>query len=725
MKERALKDFTKPIPQALLNIQEKNRSNLFPWRGQFSPQLIEYLLDAYCPDDSVILDPFTGSGTVLYEAALRSSAAYGFEINPSAWSFSKLYEFANMSPSEREIPLSELRNKIEDEFPIAIFSDEELPIDQVEQKTICIGQSITNSAKILCNALIVMLDVFNNRISNSFVQSKYAALVKLVRRLPYSTKPIKADMQDARALPLDNQSIDFVITSPPYINVFNYHQNYRRSVEILGWDLLRVAKSEIGSNRANRSNRFFTVIQYCIDMARVVQELSRVVKPAGRAILIVGHESRVLGAPFYNANIVEKIALDAGGFDIRLRQNRIFINRFGESIREDILNLSRKSSIVNPKEAVEVGRNVALEALTATVNDVSKGNLPLLTEAISSVDKVKGTPIFDSVNYADYHTRECVMMVKEEGEIPMNGEIAKLPTPHLDKLNALLLNRRLPANDKARVQEACHRYVEWIKEMESVNCGQKGAVQKLVDSTNRYKKFVELDLIFDSPGEFLYRQKGQLKLDNTILEEFLPQLLYRGLKLSNNTFELGPRKTFAGLSFISSLASPGAGGMPVLRTKDQDFILGKRLYMMTSFHKDFHDAEHIESHLGYVCAECKTNLDKTMFQEAVATSRDLKMAVPSSLYFLVCEFLDMTPISITPTHIDDVLIVRKAKRMPSHMRQEYRSAKERKKHRKEYIEFLESARFYADVFQRMIDKIQMVIDNTAPESEAVLRKGYF
>jgi hypothetical protein len=250
-------------------------------------------------------------------------------------------------------------------------------------------------------------------------------------------------------------------------------------------------------------------------------------------------------------------------------------------------------------------------------------------------------------------------------------------------------------------------------------------VQQVVDATNRYKLSVELDLIFDSPGDFLYRQKGQLKLDNTILEEFLPQLFYRGLSLADGTFELGPCKTFAGLSFSSSLTNPGIGGRPSLRTKDQDFVLGKRLYMMTSFHKDFHEAERMESHLGYVCAECKTNLDKTMFQEAVATSRDLKMAVPSSLYFLVCEFLDMTPVSITPTHIDDVLIVRKAKRMSSNVRQEYRTAKERQAHRNEYVEFLESAKYYADVFQRMIDKIQRVIDAAAPELDAVLKKGHF
>lgn len=146
---------------------------------------------------------------------------------------------------------------------------------------------------------------------------------------------------------------------------------------------------------------------------------------------------------------------------------------------------------------------------------------------------------------------------------------------------------------------------------------------------------------------------------------------------------------------------------------------------MTSFDRDFRGAEIIESHLGYVCVECKTNLDKTMFQEAVATSRDLKIAVPSSLYFLVCEFLDMTPVSITSTHIDDVLIIRKAKRMSSSVRQEYRSASERQEHRQEYVEFLDSSRFYSDVFQRMVDKIQALIDDTAPETNRVLDQGHF
>jgi hypothetical protein len=307
----------------------------------------------------------------------------------------------------------------------------------------------------------------------------------------------------------------------------------------------------------------------------------------------------------------------------------------------------------------------------------------------------------------------------------MNSESVKLPTPHLAKLKALLKNPRLPKADRPRVKAAISRYDQWIADLESVKSARKEAVRQLVDATNQYKMYIELELIFDSPEDFLYRQKGQLKIDNTILEEFLPQLMFRSLSLPDKTYEFGPQKTFAGLTFTSGLANPGAGGQASLRTKDQDFVLGKRLFIMTSFDREFNDAEQMEAHLGYVCAECKTNLDKTMFQEAVATSRDLKIAVPSSLYFLVCEFLDMTPVSITSTHIDDVLIVRKAKRMPSTIRQEYRSTEDRRSHRDEYVQFLESCKYHADVFQRMIDKIQKMADNTAPVPENVLKRGYF
>jgi Bpu10I restriction endonuclease len=300
-----------------------------------------------------------------------------------------------------------------------------------------------------------------------------------------------------------------------------------------------------------------------------------------------------------------------------------------------------------------------------------------------------------------------------------------LPTPHYDKLIACFNNSKLPDADRERVKEAQNKYQQWIQELDGVESGQHDTVEKLVEITNRYKRFIELDLIFDSPENFLYRQKGQLKLDNTILEEFLPQLISKSLSSIDNSFDIGPKSTFAGLSFLSSLGNTGQGGEPTLRQKNQDFILGKKIYLKTAFDREFTNHKLVESYLGYICAECKTNLDKTMFQEAVATSRDLKIAVPSSLYFLVCEFLDMTPVSIASTQIDDVLIVRKCRRLSANIRQEYRTPASRQKHRQEYADFLDTSKYYPDVFQRMIDKIQTLVKDTAPKIEQVLEQGYF
>ncbi|GGA44862.1 hypothetical protein [Okeania sp. KiyG1] len=115
--------------------------------------------------------------------------------------------------------------------------------------------------------MIILIDGAKFNITNELIQSKFYELVKLIENLPNSNKKITAYLSDARLLPISDNQIDFVVTSPPYINVFNYHQNYRKYAEFLGWNLLKIAKSEIGSNRANRGNRFYTVVQYCLDIA--------------------------------------------------------------------------------------------------------------------------------------------------------------------------------------------------------------------------------------------------------------------------------------------------------------------------------------------------------------------------------------------------------------------------------------------------------------------------
>ncbi|KAB0241611.1 methyltransferase [Microcystis aeruginosa EAWAG127a] len=391
-------DFDQPIPQEKLDIIEKTRANLFVWRGQFSPQLIETILSFYCPSNSVILDPFVGSGTVLLEASYLSLEAYGFEINPAAYIMSHTYEFIN--DSQKKEVLKNLRNIVDQEFPLRIFevSDQ---VENLVDKLQNTRNMLPDRSKVLFDALVILLDVCNNKITQEFIQKKFLHLSNIITKLPYSQKPIRVGLSDARSLPLKNNQIDFVVTSPPYINVFNYHQNYRQSAEILGWDLLKIAKSEIGSNRANRSNRFYTVVQYCLDMGDILKELARVSKQQARIVLIVGQESNVLGVPFYNADIIEKIGVKTKLLQKVLRQKRKFKNKFGKVIIEDIINFINLNNQVSQEVIEQISREVAFEVLESSRLFVSSENQLCLESAIAKVNNIQKTPILDKRLYID------------------------------------------------------------------------------------------------------------------------------------------------------------------------------------------------------------------------------------------------------------------------------------------------------------------------------------
>jgi len=100
---------------------------------------------------------------------------------------------------------------------------------------------------------------------------------------------------------------------------------------------------------------------------------------------------------------------------------------------------------------------------------------------------------------------------------------------HGEKLDALLLNPKLPTADLPLVLEAQKRYRGWREGMRLLTGGGDTLLSDMLRLTNAYKRFIEVDLVFDSREDFLYRQKGQLKLDNTILEEFLPLLFDQSL----------------------------------------------------------------------------------------------------------------------------------------------------------------------------------------------------
>ncbi len=371
------------IDQCLLDINDKVRSNLFAWNGQFSPQFVEVLLTNFANTSDVVVDPFAGSGTTLCESARKGIRAYGMELNASAYHMAKTYELTNSSFEERKLIIDTI-NSILDK---AICPDDILPI---------ITQSIQRdegspASRVLCT-LVVLLDLFNNELSIELMKKKWDSLMRIIAEIPFSKNEIKVDIGDARKLNLASDVATLLITSPPYINVFNYHQKYRRSVEALGYDVLAIAKSEFGSNRKNRGNRLLTVIQYCIDMALSIKEAIRVCQPNSRMVYVVGRESNVLGYAFCNSELIYNLGVEIFNLPFMLRQERVFKNRFGQMIYEDILHFENSKEMISLDELtiVEKARGIATRMLSekAELMPESK-NIGLIYDAIKKAEKTK------------------------------------------------------------------------------------------------------------------------------------------------------------------------------------------------------------------------------------------------------------------------------------------------------------------------------------------------
>ena len=385
---------TEQIPASALNIEEKKRSNPLTWKGQFSPQLVEVLLHEYAAPGAVVFDPFVGSGTVLLESGRLGFSAYGTEINPAAVLLAQTYKFINLPIEERVGCLVKVQEGLR-----SSLSQLEEEAEQVCSSLIktCLSDllgTISDRREYqLLETLVVLLDYWEAPLSYRRVFEKWMKLRSHVQNLPFSKSPIEVFQADARQTPLKYHYVDLVVTSPPYINVFNYHQQYRASVEALNWDVLTVAKSEIGSNRKHRSNRFLTAIQYCLDMAQTFKELSRVCQPDGQIIFVVGRESMIRGIPFYNGELVAEVANTALGFELILRQERCFTNRFGAQIFEDILHF-KPGDIPNGNDYIPAARVVAEKMLSIALQTAPTTIGDAIREALNNSEAVLPSKIF-------------------------------------------------------------------------------------------------------------------------------------------------------------------------------------------------------------------------------------------------------------------------------------------------------------------------------------------
>lgn len=258
---------------------------LFPYRGKFHPQLIKGILNILRinPGD-VVLDPMCGSGTLNVEASIIGIKSIGIEKSPFCVLMSKVKHSALQINGS---VLSQILKNMEKNYKVLITS-KKLPEEFSFYNEINPEKAIT---------LLAFLDAmgYSRRCSKTIdvlfpsVLKRYVgqinSFVQVRDKLSLKIEAAKFIIGDAKKLPLENETIDGIITSPPYSFAIDYAENDKPQLEYLGYDVNQLRNEMIGLKGKTKKEK---LANYFEDMDKVLSEMHRVLKVGKYAVIIIG-----------------------------------------------------------------------------------------------------------------------------------------------------------------------------------------------------------------------------------------------------------------------------------------------------------------------------------------------------------------------------------------------------------------------------------------------------
>src|SRR3989344_83137 len=287
-----------------------HRFHSYPAR--FIPQIPRTFIKLFTKKGDIILDPFAGCGTTLVESQLLNRHSIGNDLNPLATLISKV-KTTPISTKKLEMVM-ELLEKIEKEiksnnrtlkFPKLpnrnisnLFNDKMLEeiqiikenIDELKNKEIFdlsfVALSSTIRAVIESENGGNILHIFKNKI-NTIV-----ATLKEYTKYIDNQAGVSVITGDSRKLKnIDDNSIDLIVTSPPYVNALDYYRVHMYNMLWLGMNYSAFKQNEIGGHSHHLPNRFRLLSEYLGDMLRSMIEMNRVMKKGKVCAIVVGNSS--------------------------------------------------------------------------------------------------------------------------------------------------------------------------------------------------------------------------------------------------------------------------------------------------------------------------------------------------------------------------------------------------------------------------------------------------
>ncbi|WP_176314214.1 site-specific DNA-methyltransferase [Burkholderia vietnamiensis] len=319
-----------------------------PYPAKYIPQLPNLIIREHTNERNTVLDPFCGSGTTLLESAILGRKSIGIDSNNVATliSAAKTTALTEDDFAAAEIFLAGANTLKAKRSKKALPGAEELNLSHWFQPNVIAELAAIRDAVgyVTSDALRqFLLCIFSSiivSVSNQESETRYAAkdkgledgdtfrrfFSKLQRELP-KVRELSAlrtvqrnrprihhgDIREAMSLGVKENSVDLIVTSPPYPNSFDYYLYHKWRLFWLGADYRDVMASEIGS-RNEHSSKKQPIDVYVAKMREAMIQMSQLLKPSKLAYFFVG--DAVLAGKFFNiADVFQDVIKDT---DFRL-----------------------------------------------------------------------------------------------------------------------------------------------------------------------------------------------------------------------------------------------------------------------------------------------------------------------------------------------------------------------------------------------------------------------
>lgn len=293
---------------------------IYPYKGKFHPQMIRALLNILqLTEKDTVLDPFVGSGTTAVEAQLLGIKCVGIDISPLSVLQTRVKTLSSnvvdrISPLKREAISAFPANSNESPETKKDYEDFLETIDDDKAKEfyeMAKLLAISDRARRRRN----LAESFKRNLDSMIDSVEDFATAR--KQLNLSLGAVNVQKGDSRQLPLKDESVQGIITSPPYSIALDYVANDAHAFAAMGYDIKNIKSNFIGVRDTGESK----IRSYNQDMIRSYEEMHRVLETGKSCAIVIGDAT-------YQGTRIESIAFTIEqcrrlGFKLEKNMNKI------------------------------------------------------------------------------------------------------------------------------------------------------------------------------------------------------------------------------------------------------------------------------------------------------------------------------------------------------------------------------------------------------------------